>query len=268
MFHVKRLGGAMNKKGKIIVLANQKGGVGKTTTAINLSAALSVKRKKILIVDADPQGNTTSGLGLFEKFEKKFYHLLVGDIDVESVLLKLSENISVIPSDQSLAAAEIELINAISRETVIKDCLEGVKNLFDYIVIDCPPSLGLLTINALTAADEVLVPVQCEYFAMEGLVKLVQTIQIIQKKLNKKLKINGIVFTMFDKRNNLTHEVAAEIKKHFGKDVYQTVIPRNIRLSECTSHGCSIFDYDKRSPGAKSYAKFAAEFLRRLACND
>lgn len=252
------------KKGEVVAVANQKGGVGKTTTSINLAAALAENKKKVLIIDADPQSNTTSGFGIYQKNQSPgLYHLIAGQAEIEKVIISISKQAFLIPANINLAAAEIELINMISRETVFREFLAPVKENFDYILIDCPPSLGLLTINALTAADSVLIPMQCEYFAMEGLAKLMQTIQTIQKKLNASLQINGILFTMYDKRNKLTHEVSEEIRSHFGKYVYDTVIPRNVRLSECPSHGCSIFEYDKNSPGAKSYKKFAEEFSQR-----
>ncbi len=255
------------KKAKVIAVANQKGGVGKTTTAINLPAALAETRK-ILVIDSDPQGNATSGLGAFQpqKKGKNLYHLYTDKVSKPAeVVVKTTENLFLLPSNIDLAAVEVELISEIGRETVLKEKIKPYKKKYDYIFIDCPPSLGLLTINALTAADEVLIPMQCEYFAMEGLSQLITTWKTVKKKLNSRLDINGLVFTMYDKRNNLTRDVAAEIKKHFAEKLYKTVIPRNVRLSEAPSHGCSIFEYDKSSPGAKAYMQLAEEFLNKEA---
>lgn len=254
----------MKQACEIVAVASQKGGVGKTTTSVNLSAALARLNQKVLIIDMDPQGNTTSALGLDQNVSKySVYNVLTREVKGKETVVNISKNLYIIPSDINLAAAEIELIDTEKREKILLEMVNTVRKKFDYVIIDCPPSLGLLTINALTAADSVLIPVQCEYFAMEGLAKLMKTIQTIQKKLNNSLTIKGILFTMYDKRNNLSHQVADEIKKYFGKLTYNTVIPRNVRLSECPSHGCSIFEYDKKSSGAKSYYNLAIEFSKK-----
>ncbi len=252
--------------GKIVAIANQKGGVGKTTTAISLSAALARKKKSVLLVDSDPQGNSTSGLGVHrENNAAQLYHCYTQDVPVRDVLVVPNEKqkLTVVPSGIDLAAAEMELFPVDNREFVLKEMLNSLRNEFDYIVIDCPPSLGLLTINGLTAADSVLIPMQCEYFAMEGLAQLVNSIRSVKKSLNKTLYIEGLLLTMFDKRNRLTFQVEEEIKKHFKDQVFKTVIPRNVRLSECPSHGQSVIEYDVKSTGAQAYIKLANEFLRR-----
>jgi len=252
--------------GKIIAIANQKGGVGKTTSAVNLSAALARKRKKVLLVDSDPQGNASSGVGVRQgDHENQLYHCYTQEIPLTDVLVVPNKKVklTIVPSGIDLAAAEMELFPVKKREYVLKKMLETVRNDFDYIVIDCPPSLGLLTINSLTAADSVLIPMQCEYFAMEGLAQLIKTIRSVKKSLNKELYIEGLLLTMFDKRNRLTFQVEKEIKKHFGDQVFKTVIPRNVRLSECPSHGQSVIDYNVKSTGAQAYIKLANEFVRK-----
>ena len=247
----------------IIAVTNQKGGVGKTTTAVNLSACLANLGKNLLLIDIDPQGNATSGVGLDKKKIKTcIYDALINDLPVEKVLYSCSiDNLSVIPATIQLAGAEIELVPTLSREVRLKSILKTIRDKFDYIIIDCPPSLGLLTVNALTAADCVLVPIQCEYYALEGLGQLVNTINLVKKHLNSRLRIGGVLLTMFDTRTNLSSQVAEEVKKYFGEIVFKTVIPRNVRLSEAPSYGKTIIDYDPRSKGAEVYKKLAEEVL-------
>lgn len=249
--------------GTVIALANQKGGVGKTTTSVNLGACLADEGKKVLLIDLDPQGNATSGLGIDKKkIQQSVYDVLINDVPLKEVILKSSHpGLDIAPTTIELSGAEVELTSVMARETRLKDGFEDVKDQYDFILIDCPPSLGLLTINAFTAADSILIPVQSEYYALEGLSQLMNTIQLVRKHFNKSLKIEGVLLTMFDKRTNLGQEVNAEVKKFFGSQVYNTVIPRNVRLSEAPSHGQAIVDYDKRSTGAQVYKRLAKEVL-------
>ena len=249
--------------GKIIAVANQKGGVGKTTTTVNLCTILAKKGKKVVLLDADPQGNATSGLGIDKVVEKSLYDVLINEEPVENTLLDTVEkNLKICPSNMNLAGAEVELVSQMSREHRLKEQLELIKDEYDYIFIDCPPSLGLITLNSFTAADSVLIPVQCEYYALEGLGQLINTINLVKKHLNKTLEIEGAVLTMYDIRTNLSNQVVREVKRYFEDKVYKTVIPRNVRLSEAPSFGMPISIYDPRSKGAKSYEKLAKEFLK------
>lgn len=251
------------KVGKVVSLANQKGGVGKTTTTINLSTILAKKGRKVLLIDADPQGNATSGLGVDKDVELSTYDILVGDTQLEEVLQDtIIKNLKVCPSNMNLAGAEVELVSMMSREQRLKEKIDEIRDKFDYILIDCPPSLGLITLNAFTASDSVLIPVQCEYYALEGLGQLLNTINLVKKHLNKNIQIEGALLTMYDIRTNLSNQVVKEVKKYFDNKVYKTVIPRNVRLSEAPSYGMPITEYDPRSKGAKSYIKFAREFFK------
>ena len=249
--------------GKVISVANQKGGVGKTTTTVNLGTILEKKVKKVLLIDADPQGNATSGLGVEKDIEPSTYDILVNDAELGDALQDtIIKNLKVCPANMNLAGAEVELVSMMSREQRLKEKLEPIKDMFDYILIDCPPSLGLITLNSFTASDSVLIPVQCEYFALEGLGQLLNTINLVKKHLNKNIRIEGALLTMYDIRTNLSNQVVKEVKKYFEDKVYKTVIPRNVRLSEAPSYGMPITEYDPRSKGAKSYTKFAKEFLK------
>ena len=249
--------------GKVISVANQKGGVGKTTTTVNLSTILAKKGKKVLLIDADPQGNATSGLGVEKDVEFSTYDVLVNDTEVvKTIQDTIIKNLKVCPSNINLAGAEVELVSMMSREQRLKEKLEVIKDKFDYIFIDCPPSLGLVTLNSFTASDSVLIPVQCEYYAVEGLGQLLNTINLVKKHLNKNIKIEGALLTMYDIRTNLSNQVVKEVKRYFDNKVYKTVIPRNVRLSEAPSYGMPITEYDPKSKGAKSYIKFAKEFLK------
>ena len=251
--------------GRIIAIANQKGGVGKTTTAINLSACLAEAGQRVLAVDFDPQGNATSGLGLDkDDVEKTVYELMLGECTLDECLItEVQENLDVLSSDVNLAGAEIELLDVKDKEYLLKSHLSLIKEDYDFIVIDCPPALSLLTINALTTADTVLVPIQCEYYALEGLSQILKTIELVRKKMNPDLEMEGVVFTMYDARTNLSLEVVDNVKLHLQENIYKTIIPRNVRLAEAPSHGMPINIYDSRSTGAESYRLLAAEVISR-----
>lgn len=251
--------------GRTIVIANQKGGVGKTTTAINLSASLAELGQKVLIIDMDPQGNTTSGVGV-DKDEKEYtvYELLLGECSIEESLTdSVCENLTVVPSNINLAAAEIELIGTDNKEFILRDAVSSIKDNYDFILIDCPPSLNVLTINAMCAADTILVPIQCEYYALEGLSQLMHTIELVRERLNPNLEIEGVVFTMYDARTNLSLEVVENVKNNLNQNIYKTIIPRNVRLAEAPSYGMPITKYDARSSGAESYKMLAEEVIHR-----
>lgn len=262
---------------RTFVIANQKGGVGKTTTAINLGASLANQGKRVLLIDLDPQANLSSGIGFSSQYDKEswdnkrepqyksIYNVLVEEEPISSVFVSTSiKNLYLVPSHLSLAGAEIEMVNMMSRENLLKNALSACPEKFDYILIDCPPSLGLLTINALTAASKVLIPIQCEYFALEGLGQLLETTKLV-KSINSSLEIGGAILTMFDSRTKLSESVVADVKEFFGDTVFKSVIPRNVRLSEAPSHGKSIFDYDSKSTGALAYQNLAKEFIKRFS---
>ena len=251
--------------GRVIAVANQKGGVGKTTTAINLSACLAEKGQKVLAIDMDPQGNMTSGLGIDkDEVEKNIYDLMIGQAGVDEVLQKEAiENLDVIPTSIDLSAAEIELIGVDDKEFIIRNAIAPIKDNYDYIIIDCPPSLNMLTINALTAATSVLVPIQCEYYALEGLSQLIHTIDLVKDRLNNDLEIEGVVFTMYDARTNLSLQVVENVKENLQQNIYKTIIPRNVRLAEAPSYGQPITLYDSRSTGAEAYRLLAEEVINR-----
>lgn len=248
---------------KVIAIVNQKGGVGKTTTAVNLSTVLAQKGKKVLLIDEDPQGNATSGVGVNKMQEKSVYDVIINDTEVSETIVESGiKKLWVCPSNINLAGAEVELVPMMARENKLKEKLEKVKDEFDYIIIDCPPSLGLLTINALTAADSIIIPIQCEYYALEGVGQLMNTVNLIKKQLNKDLYIEGVVLTMNDARTNLSNQVISEVKKYFKDNVYKTIIPRNVKLSEAPSYGMPITTYAPLSKGARCYEKLANEVLK------
>lgn len=251
--------------GRTIVIANQKGGVGKTTTTINLSASLAKLGKKVLVIDMDPQGNTTSGLGVEkDEAENTVYELLLGECTLEDCMQKeVFENLTVVPSNVNLAGAEIELIGVDEKEYLLKKALDEVKENYDFILIDCPPSLNMLTINSMCAGDTVLVPIQCEYYALEGLSQLMHTIELVQDRLNPELEIEGVVFTMYDARTNLSLQVVENVKNNLNQTIYKSIIPRNVRLAEAPSHGLPITEYDAKSTGAEAYRMLAEEVIHR-----
>ncbi|MED9904504.1 MAG: AAA family ATPase [Lachnospiraceae bacterium] len=250
--------------GKVIAIANQKGGVGKTTTSINLSASLAEKGKKVLVIDTDPQGNTTSGFGIEKNdLENTIYELILGECSIQDCILKdVVKNVALLPSNVNLAAAEIELIGIEKKEYILKNEVDWVKEQYDFIIIDCPPSLNALTINALTTADSVLVPIQCEYYALEGLSQLIHTVNLVKERLNPDLEMEGVVFTMYDSRTNLSSQVVENVKSHLNQNVYNTMIPRNIRLAEAPSYGMPIHMYDSKSAGAEAYMNLADEVIK------
>ena len=251
--------------GRIIAVANQKGGVGKTTTTINLSACLAEQGQKVLVIDVDPQGNTTSGLGIDKNnTENTVYELMLGEASINDCIYKsVMEDLGVIPSNVNLAGAEIDLIDIDNREYILKKIVDSLKEKYDFILLDCPPSLSMLTVNAMTAANTVLVPIQCEYYALEGLSQLIRTINLVKQKLNPELEIEGVVFTMYDARTNLSLQVVENVKANLKQTVYKTIIPRNIRLAEAPSHGLPINLYDTKSAGAESYRLLADEVIHR-----
>jgi chromosome partitioning protein len=251
--------------GKIIAIANQKGGVGKTTTAINLSASLANQSQKVLVIDTDPQGNTTSGFGVDKNnLDHTLYELILGECSIkDSIIKEVVPNVSLLPSNINLAAAEIELIGIDKKEFILKSEVDYVKDQYDYIIIDCPPSLNMLTINAMTTANSVIVPIQCEYYALEGLSQLIHTINLVKQRLNPTLEMEGVVFTMFDGRTNLSIQVVENVKQNLSHYIFRTMIPRNIRLAEAPSHGLPIHLYDSRSAGAEAYMQLAEEVLEK-----
>lgn len=249
---------------RIIAITNQKGGVGKSTTAINLGAALAELRKDVLVVDIDPQGNTTSGLGLNKNAqENTIYECIFGLCEPKDCVKQVNKHLDLLPSNVDLAGAEVELTGAENKETRLRDCLAALPRDYDYVLIDCPPSLGLLTVNALTTADSMLVPIQCEYYALEGLAQVLETRDLIADALNPELEIEGILFTMYDSRNKLSHQVVENVQETLDAPIFKTIIPRSVRLAEAPSYGMSIIEYDKRSAGARRYRKLARELIKR-----
>jgi chromosome partitioning protein len=250
---------------QVIAVVNQKGGVGKTTTSVNLAAFIANKGKNVLLIDIDPQGNASSGFGIDKKkIEQTTYDVLINQIPIEEVIVPSGRNrLSICPANIDLAGAEVELVNTVSRETCLRQAIDSIRQNFDFILMDCPPSLGLLTVNALTAADSLIVPIQGEYYALEGLTQLMETVSIVKRTTNSELTVFGVVVTMFDARTQLSHQVASEVRKYFGDKVFRTIIPRNVRLSEAPSFGQSILEYDPKSKGAESYDALAREVIRR-----
>lgn len=255
---------------RIIAIANQKGGVGKTTTAINLSACLAEKKKKVLTIDIDPQGNTSSGLGIDKNSLKNtIYEMMIGSCTLEDCMIKSEiDNLFILPSNVNLAGAEIELIGVDDREYILKKHIDNIRDDYDFIIIDCPPSLNTLTVNAMTTADTVLVPIQCEFYALEGLTQLIHTINLVKQRLNPKLEMEGVVFTMFDARTNLSLQVVENVKENLKQNIYKTIIPRNVRLAEAPSHGLPINLYDSKSAGADGYRQLASEVIEREEADD
>lgn len=257
--------GLPQRQSKVVAVINQKGGVGKSTTVINLSACLGENKKKVLVVDFDPQGNSTSGYGIEkEELEHDVYDVILHDYPIEDAIQETcSPNVFIVPATIQLATAEIELVTTMARESVLKDAINKVKDEFDYVFIDCPPSLGLLTINALTAANSLLIPIQCEYYALEGVAKLLESMQMVKRRMNPELEIFGVVMTMFDSRTTLSKQVVDEVRGYFGKKMFNTVIPRNVKVSEAPSHGLPVIQYARLSKGALAYSKLAKEVVAR-----
>lgn len=257
--------GLPQRDSKVIAVINQKGGVGKSTSVVNLSACLGENKKKVLVVDFDPQGNTTSGYGIDkEELEHDVYDVILHDYPIEETIRETCvQNVFIVPATIQLATAEIELVSAMARESVLKEALRGIKDKFDYVFIDCPPSLGLLTINALVAADSLLIPIQCEYYALEGVAKLLESMQMVKRRMNPDLEIFGVVMTMYDSRTTLSKQVVDEVQSYFGKKMFKTIIPRNVKLSEAPSHGLPVIKYARVSKGALAYGKLAREVVAR-----